>query len=275
MNVEARLGSPTSVRIKDVRAENSRTRSLIFESPMWNVQPGQFVMVWVPGIDEIPMSISYWDPPIVGVTVRPIGDATQRLVSMSSGDWIGVRGPFGNGFSIIHGDVLVVGGGVGMAALRLLIYNLLDHGSKVTVLIAARTRDDLLFFDEMRSLSHNKLRLEVATEDGSLGFRGLATEVAENLIASSKFDMIYTCGPELMIYEIYRLARHRGISLQASLERYMKCGCGICGSCAMDPTGDLVCIDGPVFDDIQLARIEEFGHYSRDLTGRKKPFNIS
>ncbi len=272
MSVEKYLGHPKSVRISRILVENGRTRSLIFEAPMWNVQPGQFLMVWVPGIDEIPMSISYWDTSEAGITVQPIGDATRRLVSMSSGDWIGVRGPFGKGFTLCHGNILVIGGGVGMAALRLLVHDLLKHGSLVTVLVAAKTSDELLFVDELCSITNTRLKIEVTTEDGSRGFKGMATDLAENLLVQSRFDMIYTCGPELMMREIYRLACSRGIALQVSLERYMKCGCGICGSCAMDPTGDMVCIDGPVFNSKQLARLNEFGHYSRDMTGKKKYF---
>ena len=109
-------------------------------------------MVWVPGVDEIPMSISSWNSPEMGITVQSIGEATQALVSMSQGDWIGVRGPFGNPFSIDSKKALVVGGGVGIAPLRPIVYNLLDSDSKVTLVIAAKTKNDLIFIEEFENL---------------------------------------------------------------------------------------------------------------------------
>ena len=81
---------------------------------------------------------------------------------------------------------------------------------------------------------------------------------------------MYTCGPEIMIAGLYDIAKKSKISFQASLERFMKCGCGICGTCAMDPSGQLVCRDGPVFTGKQLAGLTDFGKYHRDAVGMKK-----
>jgi dihydroorotate dehydrogenase electron transfer subunit len=83
---------------------------------------------------------------------------------------------------------------------------------------------------------------------------------------------MYTCGPELMMVGLYDLAKKRKIGFQASLERFMKCGCSICGTCAMDPTGQLVCADGPVFTGEQLAKLTDFGKYLRDAVGMKKMY---
>ncbi len=274
MSVERRMGVPTSVRVSEIIRENKTTSTLLFqhEADDLTVEPGQFFMIWIPGIDEIPMSISYWDSPVAGVSVLPVGDATSALASQQVGEWIGVRGPFGTSFSTDAKKALVVGGGIGTAPLRLLVHDLLARGADVTLLLAARTKDSLLFLKEFSTLRDEAFHLLTATDDGSEGFKGLATEAAEGLLEKESFDAIYTCGPELMMVGLHRLAQEKRIHFEASLERHMKCGCGICGSCVLDPTGELVCLDGPVFTGERLLNITDFGKYERDEMGRKKKF---
>lgn len=227
-------------------------------------------MVWVSGVDEVPMSISSWNLPEVGITVRSIGDATKSLVTMKKGDWIGIRGPFGNPFTMNCKNALVVGGGVGIAPLRPLVYALLDRGTEVTLVNAARTKNELIFLKEFKQNENSNLTIEIATDDGSLGFKGFATEFVETTLDEHEFDRLYTCGPEVMMAGLYTMAKKKRIGFQASLERFMKCGCGICGTCAVDPTGQLVCKEGPVFTGIQLAKLTDFGKYHRDAMGMKK-----
>ena len=269
MDIEAAMGRPASVQIVRKIAENRRSMTLIFNSPLKRFQPGQFVMVWVPGFDEIPMSISYWRPPETGITVLPVGDATRALASLSEGDLVGIRGPFGRGFKLGNDRAIAIGGGIGTAPLRPLVYSLVEARNKVTVIVAAREKGDLLFADEFASLAQNGVRLILSTDDGSAGFKGLATQAAEQLMRTETFDSIYTCGPELMMAGLYRLAIEQKTHIQASLERFMKCGCGLCGTCALDPEGKLVCIDGPVFSGRDLAKIDEFGVYRRNAVGSK------
>jgi dihydroorotate dehydrogenase electron transfer subunit len=229
-------------------------------------------MIWIPGVDEIPMSISLWSPSIVGITVQQIGEATKALTSLKNNDWIGIRGPFGTGFTLDTKRALVVGGGIGLAPLRPLTYSLLEAGCSVTLLIAAKTKDQLLYVDEFRRVQNEKLDLLVATDDGSDGNTGLATEIVEGHLKTEVYDTLYTCGPELMMYKLYEITKEKDMNFQASLERYMKCGCGICGTCAMDPSGILVCLDGPVLRNNQLAELDEFGQYHRDATGVREMF---
>ncbi|MGY5873941.1 MAG: dihydroorotate dehydrogenase electron transfer subunit [Candidatus Thorarchaeota archaeon] len=271
MKMDELMGNPLSVQISKVIDESPRSKTLHFSlaTPI-KFQPGQFVMVWVPHVDEIPMSISSWNPPEMGITALSIGEATQALVSMSKDDWIGIRGPFGNPFSIDSKKALVVGGGVGIAPLRPLVYNLLDSGSEVTLVIAAKTKNELIFLEEFENLKHSNLKVEIATDDGSLGFKGFATDAVSTILEENKFDIMYTCGPEVMMASLHDLAKKKKLRFQASLERFMKCGCGICGTCAMDPTGELVCTDGPVFTGNQLAGLTNFGKYHRDAVGMKK-----
>ncbi len=273
MIMDELLGNPVSVQISKVITETPSSKTLLFslECPV-EFLPGQFVMVWVPGVDEIPMSISSWNPPEMGITVQSIGETTKALVSMSKGDWIGIRGPFGNPFSTNSKKALVVGGGVGIAPLRPFVYNLLDGGSEVTLVIATKTKNELIFLEEFEKNKHPKLKVEIATDDGSLGFKGFATDAVSKLLDGNEFDRMYTCGPELMMAGLYDLSKKNNIGFQASLERFMKCGCGICGTCAMDPTGQLVCADGPVFTGEQLAGLTDFGKYHRDAVGMKKMY---
>ncbi len=269
MDIEAAMGRPASVPITGRFVENQRSVTLRFDAPFKRFQPGQFVMVWIPGLDEIPMSISHWKPPETGITVLPIGDATRALAALSEGNLVGIRGPFGKGFKGRNDRALVVGGGIGAAPLRPLVYSLVEFRNKITVIVGAREKGDLLFADEFASLARMGVRLILSTDDGSAGFKGLATQAAEQLMQTETFDSIYTCGPELMMLGLYRLAARHKARIQASLERFMKCGCGLCGTCALDSEGKLVCIDGPVFSGRDLAKMDEFGIYRRNAVGSK------
>ena len=167
---------------------------------------------------------------------------------------------------------MIVGGGIGMAPLAPLAENLARLHTKITFLIGATTRDELLFLDRMRQgLSKIGARIIIATEDGSYGLKGLVTNPAEKTLARQGFNMIYTCGPEKMMQKLFQLAVRYEIPLQASLERYIRCGIGICGSCCLGKYR--VCKDGPVFSNKQLNEVkEEFGLFKRDAYGRRTAF---
>jgi dihydroorotate dehydrogenase electron transfer subunit len=226
-------------------------------SRAFTFRPGQFVMVWVPGVDEIPMALSSpWS-----ITVQRVGDATGALFECHEGDMIGIKGPLGNGFSV-GGRTLAVAGGIGAAPLR----HLAIEGSVTTFLLGARTAAELPFKDEIGRMTD----LLVATDDGSEGYCGFVTELLAEIDLDA-YDHICVCGPEIMMRAVLRLLDEAGCAdrSQFSLHRYMKCGVGICGSCCIDPAGLRVCRDGPVFPgDILLGT--EFGSYTRDASGRKK-----
>jgi dihydroorotate dehydrogenase electron transfer subunit len=269
MDVDALLGRPESVKITRVVTETNRARTVTFSLQIDHrkIRSGQFLMVWIPEEDEIPMSISLRNSSEIGITVLPIGTATEALASMAVGGYIGIRGPFGTHFSTDAEKALVVGGGIGAAPLRLLVYELLEAGSAVTFLISARTRDDLLFVKEFSD--NPNVNLQTSTDDGSHGMKGMATDAVLKILEDTTFDRLYTCGPEPMMKTLDTIAAEHEIPMEASLERFMKCGCGICGTCSLDPTGDLVCVEGPVFTSKMLDAIEEFGHYHRDSTGTR------
>lgn len=234
-----------------------------------NSTPGQFLMVWIPGVDEIPLSVSYVDDTMVGVTVRGIGEATRRLCSLQPGDMIGVRGPLGRGFTVRRGRSLVVGGGIGVAPLRYLVYRLLDVGADVCVVFGFRDKPHTIFVDEMERLSLEKLiEFHVATEDGSYGLKATAYDIASSIIHEG-VDMVYVCGPEALIRRVLLLCVEEDIPMEASIEGYMKCGIGICGSCVRGVY--LVCRDGPVFDRDKLVEIGEIGLRRRGASGVMEP----
>jgi len=261
------------VKIQKVVKESPLVKTFFFNDKLCaKGKPGQFVMVWLPGFDEIPMSISSTHPNgLMSITVADVGEATRLLHRKGEGEIVGVRGPFGNSFSLVKGDVLLLGGGTGIAPLTFLAEKLVELGSKITFLLGAKTREELLFLSKIENvLSKAEGRIVASTEDGSYGHRGVVTELAEETLAEKKFDMIYACGKELMLFKIFMLAEKQGAPLQASLERLMRCAIGLCGSCAVGKYR--VCVDGPVFTKEQLREVkEEFGRFKRDFDGRKIP----
>ncbi len=247
---------PVGVTICRVAAETPSIRTLRFDRA-FSFRPGQFVMVWVPGVDEIPMALSS----CTTITVQEVGAATAALCAMGEGDRIGIRGPFGNGFSV-SGRVLAVAGGVGAAPLL----PLAASGRVDTFLLGARTAAELLFADRIRE----RASLMVATDDGSAGHHGFVTQLL-NRLDLADFDHICVCGPETMMYTVLSILEEEGCAErgQFSLHRYMKCGVGICGSCCIDPHGLRVCCDGPVFSGDTLLD-SEFGSYARDASGLRR-----
>lgn len=228
--------------------------------------PGQFFMIWMPGIDEIPMSVSSIEKVVKGITFRNIGDATQALYSLKKGDQIGIRGPYGNGFTLIGKRLLFVGGGTGIGMLAPLVEQAWKKKLTSTVILGARTKDQLFFKDRFQRMGATVL---VSTDDGSMGYKGFASDLAKEIVNKERIDAVYTCGPEQMMRSL--LSFCKTIPFQASLERYMKCAIGICGQCCIG-TGLRVCVDGPIFEGATLRKIQDFGVYHRDAAGRKIPF---
>ena len=149
MDIERLMGSAHSVKITQVKKENASTSTLEFEMQYLDggIGAGQFLMIWVPGIDEIPMSVSLWNAPKGAITIKAIGEATNHLINLGKGDWIGIRGPFGNKFSTNAKRALIVGGGIGIAPLRPLVYDLLQEAKEVHLIAGAKSKDELILYD--------------------------------------------------------------------------------------------------------------------------------
>ncbi len=136
----------------------------------------------------------------------------------------------------------------------------------ITFIMGARNRDEVIFERLARSSING--RLIITTDDGSYGIKGVATDPLEELLANEKFDMIYTCGPELMMKKVLELADKYNIEAEASLERIMKCGIGLCSSCCLGSY--ILCKDGPVLNASNILNAKEFGRYYRDKSGQLK-----
>ncbi|MCK5627337.1 dihydroorotate dehydrogenase electron transfer subunit [Candidatus Bathyarchaeota archaeon] len=265
--------TPRIVKIKQESIETVSMKSLYFEDELSaKSQPGQYLMIWIPGIDEIPMSISFMsDENQSAVTVRNVGLATNELFSMKTNQQIGLRGPYGKGFNIDNiENALIVAGGSGGVPLGPLSDLLRKKEIKFTCIIGAPVAEELLFLErhQLNAKAVGGIVLPI-TEDGSHGTIGLASEIAEKEIKKEEYDMIYTCGPEQMIKKIVDLGLDNSIPVQASLERIIKCGIGICGSCVLDSLR--VCKDGPVFDGETIKNLKEFSVSKRDASGKKIP----
>ena len=257
----------TIVTIEKVIDETPTVKTLVFsDSIMPNVLPGQFAMVWIPGINELPMSVMISkESGKAAFTVRKHGLASTGLFNIKVGEKIGIRGPYGNAFDIKQGKLLLVGGGTGLVPMMRLLTHV-KSTDDVTVLIGAKSKDEVFFEDLSNDLlKNNSHNVIISTDDGSYGEKGFVTDIVEKLVNESHFDGVYTCGPEKMMYKTVQSAHSRGIFVQASLERMMKCGVGICGSCCVGE--DLACKDGTIFDGNHLSKNNEFGYSHRNKAG--------
>ena len=233
-----------------------------------DARPGQFVMVWLPGVDEVPMGFSSIDPS-AAITIQRMGEATRAFCALGPGERVGVRGPFGKSFQLLEGKrCLLVGGGNGVAPLVPLAEALVANGCRVYSAVGAKTREELLFIDRLAEITG--IPPEAATDDGSEGHHGFVSNLALRLMEEYRPDIVYTCGPELMMRKVADACWEMSIPFQASLERYMKCGIGLCDACACGRY--LVCRDGPVLSGEQLRGVPDFGSFKRGPSGEKVPF---
>jgi dihydroorotate dehydrogenase electron transfer subunit len=262
------------VRILRKVHESSTVTTLHFQDKLCGkAVAGQFVMVWIPGVDEIPLSLSsITKTGQTAITVARVGEATQAIQGKEPGDLLGIRGPFGNGFALTNGEVIIVAGGTGLAPLTPLTERLVGNSNKITFLLGAKTQKDLFFVDRLRLvLSQGKSSLSITTEDGSYGDKGLITDLVKRTLERTDFVMMYICGPEPMMAKVFTLAEKFGVPVQASVERIMRCAIGLCGSCAVGKYR--VCQDGPVLTSEQLREVQhEFGVFTRRLNGKRMKF---
>ena len=239
--------------ISDVERIGRNTVTIRFS---WDqkVEPGQFLMVWMPDHSEIPISVSHTGP-LKGITIRSYGETSEAMIGLRKGDRIFFRGPYGRPFDIKPGRKLIVGGGSGMAGLLPLV------DSRAYGVVSARTSSDLLFADRFAE-GH----VTMVTDDGTAGIRGFAIDGVKSL-QLDEFDMMYVCGPELMLKSILDYVADKSIPAQFSLERTMKCGIGVCDSCSID--GIQLCTEGPTFSKEELMGMHEFGTTRLTESGKR------
>ncbi|HEV2583006.1 MAG TPA: FAD/NAD(P)-binding protein [Ktedonobacteraceae bacterium] len=263
---------PKLYQVQRVRREIPGTFTMELEPQDGSAVPpfasGQFNMLYVFGVGEIPISIS-GDPdrptPLVHTT-RAVGTVSGAMQELKPGDTIGVRGPFGSHWPIEQAagkDVVIVAGGIGLAPLRSTVYQLIARRAqygKIALLYGARTPSDMLFRHELeRWRARLDLDVYITVDRGDASWRG-SVGVVTQLIRRAVFDphntLALICGPEIMMrFTTAELAKHGLVAdhVYVSMERNMKCAVGLCGHCQYGP--HFVCKDGPVFQYSQVQHL--------------------
>ena len=253
--------TPTPAEIINIIPETPDTKTFYFKpkAKLEEPKPGQFTEIYIPGVGEAPVSISGIEPDgVIVQTVRSIGTLTEYLFKLGRGDLIGIRGPYGKGWPIEKlkdKDVLIVGGGIGLAPLRPVIReverNRRDYG-RLSILYGARNPSLLLYryeFDEYRRIPNAELLLTVDRADETwTGNVGVVTQLIPKASVDPRNAIALVCGPEIMMrFTVKALEKQgfKGNQIYLSLERRMKCGIGLCGHCQVGPY--FVCRNGPVF----------------------------
>lgn len=244
-------------KVTRVIEENSITKTLYFrlsDQSEFKFLAGQFMMIGLPGFGECPISISS-NPKQSGqsfsLTIRSVGDLTEKLINLKKGDSAWVRGPFGNGFPEIEKNLILIGGGCGYIPLRAVIEEYKNKkGTKLQVFIGCKTRDSLVFKDDYKKIQakHDfNLIMEKDSLAGLTRGQGFVTDLIKKkkLLKKAK---IFICGPEMMYRFVVKELLKKGIepkNIFLSLEKRMHCGIGVCQHCAIGPK--YICKDGPVF----------------------------
>ena len=235
--------------------------------------PGQFNMLYLPGIGEVAISISSdpGTPNNLLHTIRVAGNVTEAIDRLNVGDQIGVRGPYGSAWpveSAQNGDLIFVAGGIGLAPLRPAIYHVIRQRAKygkVTILAGARSPQDMLYHDEFASWAEHDIEVLPTVDRGDKSWQGRVGVVPMlfySLRPDPRHTTVFTCGPEIMMRFVSYEALARRIPKElifVSLERNMKCAVGFCGHCQYG--GAFLCKEGPVFNFAQIEpfyNVEEF-----------------
>lgn len=258
-------------------AHDIATYSLVFNDPeireKYRYLPGQFNMLYLPGFGEVAISISSdpGEPNTLLHTIREAGNVTTAMSHLKKGDTIGVRGPFGSAWPVERAegnDLIIVGGGIGLAPLRPAIYHVIRHRNKyrkITILSGARSPSDLLYpeeYDEWRSHDIEVLVTVDRADESWRGNVGVVPMLFYNMRPDPRHTIVFTCGPEIMMRFVVYEALARRIpkeSVYVSLERNMKCAIGFCGHCQYGPF--YLCKEGPVLSYNQVEPffgVEEF-----------------
>ena len=226
------------------------------------LRPGQFVNIRVPGdasqILRVPLSFSHADAAAgtVEIVYAVVGDATHRLSQMTPGATSTAVGPCGNPWPAVDGArrACVVAGGVGITPVVACARMLAGSGVAFDAVVGAQTARKLWGADVLEDLGAGTVA--VTTDDGTAGRRGFTTDALADLLAQGCYDVVYTCGPEVMMAGVARICREAGVACRVSMERMMSCGFGACATCnvaMVDGTYKSCCKDGPVFDAEEVA----------------------
>jgi len=265
---------PFVTPIIKITQETPLTKSFVLSAPTITPKayPGQFLMVWIPGTDEIPMSIARIHKTQLEFAAAKVGEATTHLHELQIGDLLGLRGPLGHGFLFPSKPkpkhLLLVAGGCGAPPILFAATVAIENGYSLDIILGATSKADLLYQNEFRKLRPENFL--IATDDGTAGHHGTSIDLLKiHLEKNKKYAACFACGPEGMLVNLHETLKSQPIPLQVSLERYMKCGVGICGHCIIDTQGRRVCHEGPVFMANTLEDTD-FGRWTRDSSGKRQ-----
>jgi len=250
------------VKISKIREEFSGNKTFFMDERM-DFEPGQFAMVWLPGVDEKPIALIPWGKKFA-VNIEGKGNSTKKMIEQKEGDKLGIRGPYGKPFTV-NGikKAVIVAGGVGIDSIVMLAQRLFESKCKTKIILGGRNKERIVFEKELKKFGE----VLVATDDGSYGEKGFNVQILERLLSKGKFDLVYACGPEMMTVKALEICIKHKQAFEGSLERYMKCGIGICGECVIDDK--LVCRDGPVFSGTELRNFKELGKQAYLKSGKR------
>jgi dihydroorotate dehydrogenase electron transfer subunit len=258
--------------------ESPIARSFLVTTPKnLDVNPGQFMMVWIPGKSEknIPISYVRLDESQIGFTIKkrtPVPaiceicnscGVCEELFDMKEGDVINIRGPFGNGFTVQGQNLFLAGYETRIAPLLLLAERAQTIDRRVTVAVIVPTEDRVIFEERLKALEVD-FRLIISENEASI-----ANEISSWLEKKNAYDSAYLSATEIISKRLMDLMGSHKIPVQIMIERDIHCGTGICGECSIDPTGWRVCVEGPVFWGADLKN-SEFGNYRRHSLKKNK-----
>lgn len=256
---------PKEIKISEIIRETPDTKTFILADNAIKYMPGQFFMVGIFGTGESPVSISGTVSGKITLTIKRVGALTGVIHKLKKGDYLSIRGPFGNGFpiaSLKQRNVLIIAGGLGIAPLRPVVNYILDNRGdfkNVSVLYGARTSEDILFKKDIKLWKQkDDMNFLLSVDIGGSGWKGnvgVVTTLLRKITLSVKNASAIICGPAVMMKFTVKELLDRGFSgseIILSLERYMKCGIGKCGHCYLGEK--FVCSDGPVFKYSELIK---------------------
>ncbi len=269
-----RLATITDIHI-ETRTERTFTLRLPDDDPGMDFDPGQFIELSVLGSGEAPFGLasSPAQTHLLQITVRryPAGIVTVPLHRMHVGDYVGMRGPMGNGFPLAENlgrDILIIAGGLGLPTLRATIFYILDRRDdygQLTLLYGARTPQDRVYKDDLQAWTEApeiKCQQTVDVADESwVGNAGYVSELVDRLQLQPDNTTVFMCGPAVMIVPVVTILEQLEVSYEQmyiNMEAHMKCGVGKCGHCLI--RDKYVCLDGPVFRYDEVQQMQDFQH---------------
>ena len=255
-------------KVIKVIKENPITNTLVLklkDQEKFEFLAGQFMQVGIPGFGECPISISSNSKDSkkqFSLTIRTVGNLTEKLNSLKKGDLAYVRGPFGNGFPEVEGNLVIIGGGCGFIPLRTVYEEYKNKkNTKIQVFIGCKNEDTLVFKKQLPSIKQ-KHELNLIMEDEKLQGLSSGQGFITDLIKKKKIykkAKVFVCGPDVMYKFVVKELLVKGINpenIYLSLEKRMPCGVGVCQHCAIGPK--YVCKDGPVFPYSFLKKYYKF-----------------